>query len=354
MNTTNSEEQEEQLKDIQQTAYFYDRIPDGNNNNNTTDPSESDNSSNSNSKGPASALKVVIGTFQNRRAIIAICVVGSVLALAGLVTSMVWFFQRKLIYFPSKQLSFSPSDFQIYNYEDLTLTTRDGVKIHCWLIKSKRNSKHVPTIVHFHGNAGNISHRLELVITLQELDCNIMLVSYRGYGKSSGSPSEKGLCLDAQAAIDFLQTREDLDLNNIFIMGSSIGGAVAIDVTSKNQDKVRGLILENTFTNMSDMVNLVFPYPMISKVASLLLLDKWESRTRIATIDRVPILFLSGASDSLIPPHQMDSLWSAADRSPKRRIVKIANGDHNDTYRQKDYMQHIVGFIRETSGEEAE
>jgi len=132
--------------------------------------------------------------------------------------------------------------------------------INCWFIKSKNFHK-VPTLLFFHGNAGNISHRLDHVIKLREkMDCNVFLVSYRGYGKSDGTPSEIGLTLDAQTALNHLINRHDIDTKKIIIFGASLGAAVGINLITNNPDKVAGLIIENTFTSIEEMMKLVFPF----------------------------------------------------------------------------------------------
>ena len=110
--------------------------------------------------------------------------------------------------------------------------------------------------VYFHGNAGNIGHRLENAKVLYKtLKCNILLVEYRGYGMSDGIPSEEGFYQDAQAAYDFVDSREDLDSSKIVIFGRSLGGAVAIDLASRcdYRDRLLALVVENTFTSIPDL-----------------------------------------------------------------------------------------------------
>ena len=112
---------------------------------------------------------------------------------------------------------------------------RDGTQLHLFLVKQPgEQSKKVPTVLYFHGNAGNIGHRLLNVQGLYtSIGCNVALVEYRGYGRSEGSPSEEGLYMDAQAALDFLLTRQDIATDKIVVFGRSLGGAVAIDLATR-------------------------------------------------------------------------------------------------------------------------
>lgn len=109
----------------------------------------------------------------------------------------------------------------------------------------------------FHGNAGNIGHRVPIAKVLEEnAGCNVLMLEYRGYGLSTGTPNEIGLMIDSQTALDYIRQRGELKRNKIVVYGQSLGGAVAIQLVAKNQDAgdVAGLILENTFTSMRKLI----------------------------------------------------------------------------------------------------
>jgi pimeloyl-ACP methyl ester carboxylesterase len=129
-----------------------------------------------------------------------------------------------------------------------------------------------------------------------------MLVEYRGYGKSEGTPTEKGLVLDAQAAIDHLAARVDIDSKTIILFGRSLGGAVALALCNKRREKVAGVMVENTFLNISEMVDAVFPFLRVVK--NYVLTINWPSHENVTSITS-PILFLAGENDELVPPVQM-------------------------------------------------
>ncbi|KAJ8608037.1 hypothetical protein MRB53_039872 [Persea americana] len=156
-----------------------------------------------------------------------------------------------------------PSEFPQYgirDYEELTIPTPDNELLHAFLIRpSKRHMKDSSkvTVIAFHGNAGNIGHRLPIAGMLNyHYPCNVLMVEYRGYGLSTGSPNEKGLNIDAQAGLDYIRKSEELMGSKIVVYGQSIGGAVAIQLVARNQDAgdIRALILENTFTSIRKLI----------------------------------------------------------------------------------------------------
>ena len=151
-----------------------------------------------------------------------------------------------------------PTQFGISDYEDLRLPTPDQETLGAFFIRApNRGIARNITILMFHGNAGNIGHRVPIAEYLGEsLGCNCLMLEYRGYGASTGSPDEKGLMIDAQTGLDWIRTSKETKDNKIVVYGQSIGGAVAIQLVAKNQDAgdVIGLILENTFTSIRKMI----------------------------------------------------------------------------------------------------
>lgn len=151
-----------------------------------------------------------------------------------------------------------PNHFGVTDYEDLRIPTPDGETLSAFFIRAsgKRSKKNV-TILMFHGNAGNIGHRVPIAKVLQEhIGCNVLMLEYRGYGLSTGTPNEEGLLLDAQTGLDYIRQQEETQNEKIIVYGQSLGGAVAIQLVAKNQEAgdVVGLILENTFTSIRKMI----------------------------------------------------------------------------------------------------
>lgn len=142
-------------------------------------------------------------------------------------------------------------------FESINIRSSDNVTLHAfWIRHPGEKGRFVPTFVYLHGNAGNMGHRLHNASGIfHTLQCNLLMVEYRGYGLSTGTPIERGLYADARAAIDYLFTRHDLDLNQIVLFGRSLGGAVAIDVGSDPEyyQRLMCVILENTFTSIPEI-----------------------------------------------------------------------------------------------------
>eukprot|EP00899_Mesostigma_viride_P015475 jgi/Mesvir1/23929/Mv10704-RA.1 len=205
-----------------------------------------------------------------------------------------------------------------------------------------------PTLLFLQENAGNISHRLiPIQYLMDRLECNVFMLSYRGYGESEGTPSEKGLRADAQAALDHLLTREDIDPKTVFAFGRSLGGAVAAQLVHDNPGKLRGLILENTFTSIIDMVGKMFPFLRhvvgAGKPLNFLVRSKWHTLGIIGDIQE-PVLLLSGSLDEMVPPHHMKELHRAASNA---KLVEFEQGMHMDTWLKggKRYWQEMDDFI---------
>lgn len=153
----------------------------------------------------------------------------------------------------------------------------------------------------FHGNAGNIGHRLPIAkILSDDLGYYTFFVEYRGYGFSTGDPNEKGLNIDAQTALDYIRNRDDLKKTKIIIYGQSLGGAVAINLVEKNQEQgdIAGLILENTFLSIRSLIPSILPP---ARYLAGLCHQLWPSDESLPKIQGIPILFLSGLQDEIVP-----------------------------------------------------
>jgi len=250
------------------------------------------------------------------------------------------------LYIPSTRFAFNPNDFHL-DWENVNMVTKDWENIHGWFIRDK-NSIRIPTILFFHGRDGNISHQLDNVIALQKkFPCNIFLVSYRGYGMSEGSPSEKKLIFDAQAALNHLLNRVDIDKSKIIVFGRCLGGAVAISLTKNNSSRISALILENTFPSTEDLLSLQVSQRLSKGLRYMLFKDAWLNHTNIQELS-VPILFISGSADRVHPPSFMEKLYQCAEKATAKKLVSIPKGDHHDTWMQNTYMDHLSLFLQET------
>ncbi|XP_021902051.1 protein bem46 [Carica papaya] len=254
-------------------------------------------------------------------------------------------FQEKLVYVPvlpglTKSYPITPARLRLI-YEDVWLRSSDGIRLHSWFIRLFPDCRG-PTILFFQENAGNIAHRLEMIrILLQRLHCNVFMLSYRGYGASDGYPSQHGIIQDAQAALDYLYQRTDIDTSRIVVFGRSLGGAVGATLTKNNPDKVSALILENTFTSILDMAGVLLPFlkwfiggsgSKGPKILNFLVRSPWSTIDVIGKIEQ-PILFISGLQDEMVPPVHMKMLYAkAAARNRQCTFVEFPNGMHMDTW----------------------
>lgn len=227
-------------------------------------------------------------------------------------------------------------------YEDVEILTSDKIKLKGWLLKQKE-PKNAPTVVFFHENAGNLGARLfYLQNYYQKVQPNILIVAYRGYDESEGQPNEPGIKKDCEAIMEYVHTAKDLDQSKIFLHGRSLGGATSIYSASLNKFPVKGLIVENTFISLENLVcDLLPPFKLFAK---LLVRNKWLSIDTIKNV-QCPILFIKSLKDELIHPKHMDQLYNSVG-VPKQMYV-IANGDHNSnwTVDMDHYFMTLSNFI---------
>jgi len=271
----------------------------------------------------------------------------------------------------------TPDEFGI-PYEDVTLITPDKLKLKSYLIYARpRNelqqlrgrtgpevrsfpsgdatfASNRPTIIYYHANAGNMGHRLPIAkVFWESVGCNVMMLSYRGYGKSEGSPSEKGLRIDAQTALDYVTNHPILGKTKIIVYGQSIGGCVCIDVASRNPSTVSAMIIENTPLSLPTLVPLLIPYLRPFLLIPNLLTEKWDAHIAVPKFgNNIAVLGLVGGRDELVVDGQMKGirkLIEGREGADAKRIrwKEFPNGTHNDTYAQPGYFQAIADFIQE-------
>ncbi|KAG7211503.1 hypothetical protein KM043_010772 [Ampulex compressa] len=234
-------------------------------------------------------------------------------------------------------------------YQSIYTHSADGTMLHMFFISQPEDRvKQVPTILYLHGNAGNMGHRLRNVHGLyHNVKCNILMLEYRGYGLSQGTPSEEGLYMDARAGIDYLSRRTDINTNEIIVFGRSLGGAVAIDLATRetSAQKIWCLILENTFTSIPDMAALFVQSTFLRYLPLFIYKNKYMSISKICSVT-IPTLFVSGLADKLVPPHMMQSLYKNC-KSSCKKILPIVGGTHNETWCRPGYYQSISSFLTE-------
>lgn len=201
--------------------------------------------------------------------------------------------------------------------EEVFLPTADGENLQCYWIAQK-NAKQ--TLIYFHGNAGNISHRIPDLLTLADLGPNVLGVGYRGYGKSTGKPSENGLYMDGRAALDHVKRVQGFSPGQVIVMGRSIGSTVAVDLA--RHEAFAGLILVTPMTTGKAM-GKYHGFGFLSALAG----DAFNNLSKIADI-RSPLLILHGTTDNIVPMAMGEQLHARAP-APKS-FVAVQGAGHND------------------------
>lgn len=256
-------------------------------------------------------------------------------AAFGLPAAFVFLFGDSMIYHPMRfpRGFWDPPGLP---RQDLTLVTSDGVSLHAWLVPAGPARR--GAIIFFHGNAGNLTHRIEPVRDLSALRMDVLILDYRGYGRSEGSPSEEGLARDARAAYDYLTVPGRIAPDRIILYGESLGCAVAVRLAS--EVPVAGLVLQSPFTSIPDMVKHVTGLPL-----GWLLRSRYPSLERIRSLT-LPKLVIHGDQDDVVPYDMGKRLYEAAP-DPKE-FLPIPNAGHNDLWEtaSETCLRRIESFLR--------
>ncbi len=239
----------------------------------------------------------------------------------GALCLFLFLMQSKLLYYPdlpSRKLTASPVDIGL-DYSPVTIKTSDGVTIHGWFVAAQPEKG---TLLFFHGNAGNISHRLDSIKIFHDLGLSTYIIDYRGYGQSQGVISEQGSYLDAEAAWDYLTQTRKIPAEQIIVFGRSLGAAIAAHIAANHLPGA--LILESAFTSVPDMAARLYP------VLPVRLLSRFQYNTKkmLGSVS-CPVLIIHSPDDEIIPFENGLQLYDSA-RQPKE-LLRIRGG-HNEGF----------------------
>ena len=272
-------------------------------------------------------LREVIGTALSLAALVAVAWV----LLVGLLMLQ----ERRLIFFPSRVLAALPADFGL-RAEELSIAAADGVSLHGWWIQGPGDR----VLIWYHGNAGNIANRLHNARWfVDQLGVDVVLVDYRGYGRSQGTPGEEGVYLDGLAIYDAVAARS-VQAENIVLFGRSLGSAVAIEVAL--QRSAGAVVLESPFRSMPSLAREHYWF-----VPSFLVRTQMDNESKIGSVD-VPTLVLHGNRDRIVPATHGRRLFELAGRPTHFHLIEGAG--HNDTYLVGGgrYRDAWTAFLRHT------
>ena len=247
---------------------------------------------------------------------------------------IIYLFQRKLIYFPSKIQPALKNWSGVYT--EVQTQTKDKLNLIHWY--ARRGSSYV---VVFHGNAGNIEDRAYRFQFLVDQGYSVLLISYRGYGDNPGKPSESHLIDDSALALEWLFKQEKISAKDVILFGESLGSGVAVALAS--QYPVRGLIFDGAFSSAADVGQAVYPFIPVR----LLLRDAWDSKSRISKVHS-PLLFIHSKRDTVIPFRFAQRLFKAANE-PKKHIW-LKHSGHNDNLEVESVRESIFNFLKSLSG----
>lgn len=260
--------------------------------------------------------------------------------LAALLIGLLLFFSPRIvnffIFYPQVHFDSLPSNWGLH-YEEIFFQAEDNIKLHGWYFPAKRE---MPLILFCHGNAGNISHCLPVIEQMNERGLPVFIFDYRGYGKSEGSPTEKGIYMDGLAAYDFVLKYKDLQPEKIVPFGHSLGAAVAVEIALNR--KIRAVILESAFTSMKDMAKTILIFRPLAHLSG----PAYNNLEKVRRIAK-PMLIIHGDRDEIVPFKMGEALFKGS-KQPKY-FLPVKGAGHNDIHLVggNRYADIIAAFAKE-------
>lgn len=231
---------------------------------------------------------------------------------------ILYLLQGRMLYLPQQAINRMPASVGL-QAEDLWVKTEDGIKIHGWYF---HHPKADYVVVLSHGNAGNISGRLDIASMLHTLGVSVVMYDYRGYGDSEGDPSEKGLYMDLEAVVNFLKKEKGFHEKQMILYGRSIGGAVSAKIAA--QFNFGGLVLDSSFTDLQSLVGELYPF-----VPSFLVRNKFSTIDQLQLLQQTPVLIFHSREDEIVNFRHGEKLYEAA--AEPKKLVPLRGG-HNDLF----------------------
>jgi fermentation-respiration switch protein FrsA (DUF1100 family) len=264
-------------------------------------------------------------------------ILGVLAAVYGGLMLTVYFFQPHLVFYPEtgREIVATPGQIGL-PYEDIHLQTTDGTSLHGWYVPALQSRG---TVLFLHGNAGNISHRLDYVQMFHRLGYSTLIFDYRGYGNSGGAPTEQGTYQDAEAAWRYLTSKLHTPPCRIVVFGESLGGAVAAWLAARH--KPAALVIASGFTSVPDLGQQLYPYLPVRHLVRI----RYDTRANLRNV-AAPVLIAHSPEDEIVPFGHGRALFAAA--NPPRRFLELAGG-HNDgfIFMRESWVRVLEDFLAE-------
>jgi fermentation-respiration switch protein FrsA (DUF1100 family) len=269
---------------------------------------------------------------QRRKAMVIIKLIIGILLIVSLpVLFLRYYIEPRTLFYPTKDIDSFPDRVNL-EFQDVFFTTSDNIRLNGWFIPAGDSEN---TVLFCHGNAGNISHRIEKLKFFHELGCSIFIFDYRGYGRSQGRPSEEGLYKDVEAAYKYLLSR-GISASQIIGYGESIGGAVIVDLASR--EEMKAIILDSTLSSVKDMVKIAYPF-----VPYWVFSSRFDAQGKIKSI-RIPKLIIHSLNDEIVPYQLGKKLYEAA--AWPKEFLQIYGGHNSNFYESEGLLREkLRGFL---------
>ena len=266
----------------------------------------------------------------------AVIVVAIIAAVALLLAACV----ERMFFYPDTTPYTTPSNFGL-RHEDITITTADDLSLHGWWLPAKERA--LGTVLHLHGNAANVSNHLPLVAWLPAAGFNVLMLDYRGFGRSLGKPTLDGVVEDAAAALRYLRTRADVDGERLILLGQSLGGATALRVLAKDSAGVRLAVIEAAFASYRGIardaaLQSILLAPFLPVALPMLPPASDDPIAQLPSI-AVPLLIVHGTDDEIIPFKHGERLAAAA---PRAEFLRVDDARHMESLMRADVQQRVA------------
>lgn len=255
----------------------------------------------------------------------------------------------KLYYYPTRYVYQTPDEYNL-SYEEVSFYSKDGTKLSGWFMPAV--GEPIGTIIHFHGNAQNMTAHFSFVDWLPGEGFNLFVFDYRGYGQSEGSPEPRGVYEDSVAAIQYVLSRTDIETDKLFILGQSIGGANAIAAIGHNKfEGIQAIAIESSFYSYRQMAqDVIGKIPLVSlfkrPLSNLIVSNDYSPGEVIDRISPTPLLLIHGTADQVVPYHHSQLLFDQA-KEPKL-LWTVKGGDHTEAFTRfrDEYKNQLLQFYK--------